>query len=92
MPSRKVPGRGRLDLRAEPGLIDVADQAARRLGMNISSYIRLAIAERLQRDGFSLPLGGSTDSPSASPDQPRATRSQSTGQRRNAHGRRARSK
>jgi hypothetical protein len=55
MPNKRVPGRDRVDLKADPKWVATVAQAAQSVGLNLSSYIRLAVAERLQRDGFTLP-------------------------------------
>jgi hypothetical protein len=57
MPREKVPGRDRIDLKATAEFVDMIDRAAKRMGLGFSNYIRLAIAERLQRDGFIPPEG-----------------------------------
>jgi hypothetical protein len=46
---------GRVDFRAEPDWIDLVEEAAKRLGLGMSAYIRLATNERLSRDGLVAP-------------------------------------
>jgi hypothetical protein len=72
MPKKKVPGRGRLDLRASPALLDLADRTARKLGLDLSGYIRLAITERLKRDGEVPP--DPNPPPVAEPEPPKPKR------------------
>jgi len=55
MPSRKVAGRDRLEIRADPSWIDQVTEAARRVGCSLSSYVRIALTERMQRDGVVIP-------------------------------------
>jgi len=55
MPSRKVAGRDRLEIRADPAWIDQVTEAARRVGCSLSSYVRMALTERMQRDGVNVP-------------------------------------
>lgn len=43
-------GRDRLDLRIDPDLRARADACRKRFGLNLSAYIRLALAERVERD------------------------------------------
>jgi len=52
MPSKKVAGRDRLEIRADPAWIDQVTEAARRVGCSLSSYVRIALTERMQRDGI----------------------------------------
>jgi len=49
---RPNPRRDRIELRADAEWIEQVVEAANRLGLGLSSYIRLAINERLMRDGF----------------------------------------
>jgi len=56
MPSRKVAGRDRLEIRADPAWIDQVTEAARRVGCSLSSYVRMALTERMQRDGIMVPI------------------------------------
>ena len=51
-------GRDRLDLRIEPELRARADAARKRFGLSLSAYIRLALAERIERDEARLAGSG----------------------------------
>jgi hypothetical protein len=55
MPRDKKPGRDRVDLKADPELIDVVAKAAAWRGMNFSDYVRFAMQEQALRDGFRRP-------------------------------------
>ena len=46
--TRKDPSR--VDLRIDPDMRAEAEELAQSLGQDLSSYIRLALAERMQRD------------------------------------------
>jgi hypothetical protein len=57
-PRRRGPDSGprdRIDLRAEPEWISRVEAAARRFGISLSAYIRLAVSERMERDAASQP-------------------------------------
>jgi hypothetical protein len=50
----RVP-RGRIEFQAPLEWIDRVERQATRLGLNISTYIRLAVTERLERDEAAEP-------------------------------------
>jgi hypothetical protein len=73
MPRQKISGRGRVDLKADPELIDVVTRAAAYRRMSFSDYVRFAMQEQAQRDGFRVPHpeAGPTDrSPPEPPAEP----------------------
>lgn len=47
--------RDRIDLRADPEWIVMAKRAAKRMGLGLTAYIRLATSERMVRDGLNPP-------------------------------------
>jgi hypothetical protein len=55
----------RIDMRAEPEWVAAVEEAGRRLGLNVSAYIRLATSERLARDGLTPPKPAGGDEPPA---------------------------
>jgi hypothetical protein len=55
VPTKQVLGRTRIDYKGDAAFIDMVKRAVARLGLPLSSYIRLALAERIERDGFRLP-------------------------------------
>lgn len=52
---REEPVRDRMDLRANPEFIARVTRQAKRLGMSASSYVRMAVTERLERDEATEP-------------------------------------
>jgi hypothetical protein len=50
VPKKPVPGRDRVDLRAEPEWIARVQAQADRLGMALSAYIRMATTKEVERD------------------------------------------
>jgi hypothetical protein len=46
---------GRIDFRADPAWIAVVEEAAKRLGMGVSAYVRMATNKQLAQDGFVAP-------------------------------------
>lgn len=52
--AKKATGRGRVDMRIEPEAADAVVLAASRCGLSFSSYIRLAVYEKLKLDGFEV--------------------------------------
>jgi hypothetical protein len=54
VPKKKKPSavpRDRIDLRGDPEWIRRADFAARSIGLNLSSYIRMVVTQRMEQDG-----------------------------------------
>jgi hypothetical protein len=51
MPAKKVPGIGRISIRCEPWFADQVGEAAAKTGRSLSSYVRIALAEQMRRDG-----------------------------------------
>jgi hypothetical protein len=63
MPRRKTPGRDRLDVKADPALLDLVATAAQAARMDLSSYVRRALVRQLKEDGYTVP-------PPTPPDRP----------------------
>jgi hypothetical protein len=55
MPRKKTPGRDRLDVKADPALLDLAAAAAAATRTDLSSYVRRALVRQLEEDGFRVP-------------------------------------
>ena len=55
MPRKKVPGRNRLDVKAEPALLDAASRAATATKRTLNGYVVHALEEQMKRDGFEVP-------------------------------------
>lgn len=55
MSAKKRFGRNRVELHAEPWLIDLAAQMATRADVSLSRWIRDAILLKLEADGLTLP-------------------------------------
>jgi hypothetical protein len=53
MPAKRVPGIGRINIRCEGWFADRVDEAAKKTGRSLSSYVRIALAEQMRRDGVS---------------------------------------
>jgi hypothetical protein len=55
MPPKKLPATerktARIEIMVEPSFVEKVEAEAKRLGQNSSSYIRLAIMEKMIRDG-----------------------------------------
>jgi hypothetical protein len=50
MAKKRKDGRQRIDLRAEQEWIARLEVLAKRFGLSVSAYIRLAVSERMERD------------------------------------------
>jgi metal-responsive CopG/Arc/MetJ family transcriptional regulator len=49
-PPREEPGFERIELQVPPGFIARVDEAAKKLGLSRSAYIRFAVNQQIQRD------------------------------------------
>ena len=56
MPRKKKPNRDRVDLRAEPAWVDRAARIAARLGMNLSTFIRMATSRYMDEYERDFPV------------------------------------
>lgn len=65
MPAKKTAGYDRINLRCEPWLSDGATEAARSLGLDLSSFIRLSMITMMKSMG--LPVKGSAAKPRGRP-------------------------
>jgi hypothetical protein len=66
MPAKKVPGIGRINIRCEGWFADLVADAAEKTGRSLSSYVRIALAEQMRRDGVS-PEGPAPGAPPVKP-------------------------
>jgi hypothetical protein len=69
MPAKKKPGIGRISIRCEAWFADLVHDAASKTGRSLSSYVRVALAEQMRRDGVppEAPAGASGERGGAEP-------------------------
>jgi hypothetical protein len=56
MPAKKIVGIGRISIRCEPWFADLVAEAAKKTGRSLSSYVRIALQERMHRDGLTTDM------------------------------------
>lgn len=75
MPRKKVAGRDRMDVKADPVFLDTVAQFAEAANQNMSAYVVQAVRDRMIREGWRPPVPVVTPEPEPpAPPQPKRPR------------------